>query len=330
MCVALGRSERKFRNMWKRRRECEGAVLGGLLLLACVWTCSGSDSAVESMDHCSTHKFRESANTSFMQFTKEISSTEYAVLKDFKSLHCCAKGYRSIEWMKDGRPYPWAADTSSFILYPEAANQTIYTSQVQFADIGNYTCVLKNETHKMTNLIMLEVPANLPDMPRATFEPRDQTVELGESARFYCEAFVGKVGLPDARSDISWYQVFEAGQEQEIDGIQESVSRGNGQIIGSYLTIPQVEPHNYGRYLCRIQMGDSSHRLDMYTTLQYASPMEAQGDDTMLLGLIAAVLALILCLLTWYTWSWCARKNKKNQNQCQALARAEMGSPRRV
>jgi hypothetical protein len=47
---------------------------------------------------CSEHRFTESINTTHMQFTKEIVSQEYAVLGQFKSLHCCAKGYRSIEW----------------------------------------------------------------------------------------------------------------------------------------------------------------------------------------------------------------------------------------
>lgn len=53
---------------------------------------------VNSLDHCSQNRFNESLNSTHMQFTKEIVSKEYSVLGQFKSLHCCAKGYRSIEW----------------------------------------------------------------------------------------------------------------------------------------------------------------------------------------------------------------------------------------
>lgn len=49
-------------------------------------------------DHCTDRRFENSLNTTFMQFTKEVVTEEYAVEGEFKGLHCCAKGYRSIEW----------------------------------------------------------------------------------------------------------------------------------------------------------------------------------------------------------------------------------------
>lgn len=53
---------------------------------------------VTLIDHCKDRRFLNSLNTTFMQFTKEIVDREYAVEDEFKGLHCCAKGYRSIEW----------------------------------------------------------------------------------------------------------------------------------------------------------------------------------------------------------------------------------------
>lgn len=64
-----------------------------------------------------------------------------------------------------------------------------------------------------------------PDNPLPTFRPQNQFVPLDESARLYCEAFVGKVKLPDARSSIAWYQVFENENEQEVDGEHETITR---------------------------------------------------------------------------------------------------------
>lgn len=61
---------------------------------------------------------------------------------------------------KNDKPYPWAQDTSSLILYPIAENQTIYTRTASFADAGNYTCVLRNDTHKSEHHIELNVQGN--------------------------------------------------------------------------------------------------------------------------------------------------------------------------
>lgn len=49
-------------------------------------------------DHCKDHKFANVFNVTYMQLTKEIVTQEYAIEGEFKNLHCCAKGYRSIEW----------------------------------------------------------------------------------------------------------------------------------------------------------------------------------------------------------------------------------------
>jgi hypothetical protein len=54
--------------------------------------------AVDAINYCNNNTFVESHSTSFMQFTKETVNQEYAVQGQFKALHCCAKGYRSIEW----------------------------------------------------------------------------------------------------------------------------------------------------------------------------------------------------------------------------------------
>jgi hypothetical protein len=63
-----------------------------------------------------------------------------------------------------------------------------------------------------------------PEKPLPTFKPHDLSIALGDRARFYCEAFVGTLDLPDAKSHIKWYQMFED-QEQPVEGEQEIVTR---------------------------------------------------------------------------------------------------------
>lgn len=56
------------------------------------------DKFASAIDDCQTHQFSKSINSTQMQFTKEAVNRDYALNGQFKSLHCCAKGYRSIEW----------------------------------------------------------------------------------------------------------------------------------------------------------------------------------------------------------------------------------------
>uniref|UniRef100_A0A182YGB9 Uncharacterized protein n=1 Tax=Anopheles stephensi TaxID=30069 RepID=A0A182YGB9_ANOST len=66
-----------------------------LLLLMCISIVVAV--SVSAENHCSELRYEHSLNTHHLQFTKEIPDREYGVLKQFKSLHCCGKGYRSIE-----------------------------------------------------------------------------------------------------------------------------------------------------------------------------------------------------------------------------------------
>lgn len=62
-----------------------------VLLIVC-------DKLACAIDNCHTEQYSKSINSTQMQFTKEAVSREYALNQQFKSLQCCAKGYRSIEW----------------------------------------------------------------------------------------------------------------------------------------------------------------------------------------------------------------------------------------
>lgn len=69
-------------------------LMSGLIIVVLMYVAS----VRANSDHCQERKFASAFNTSYMQFTKEAVSEEYAIQGEFKNLHCCAKGYRSIEW----------------------------------------------------------------------------------------------------------------------------------------------------------------------------------------------------------------------------------------
>jgi Immunoglobulin domain len=122
---------------------------------------------------------------------------------------------------------------------------------------------------------------------------------VGGSARFFCEAFVGKKDLADIAISIRWYHVTDDNQDRQIsEDLQEIVKREEEQIIGSYLTIPHVTVEHYGRYMCRVEMGNSqSHRLEMSAELINALAIKADGNSILVNPYFLASCAAIITVL---------------------------------
>ncbi|KAK0163544.1 hypothetical protein PV327_007215 [Microctonus hyperodae] len=213
----------------------------------------------ELEDYCSVYKFK--TIPSGLRFTKEIVTMEYASVGAFKAIHCCLRGYRSIEWYKDDKAYPWPGAVSHFILYPESANQTIYTHSARASDAGQYSCRARNDTDILTGDISLEIVAGgetsgYTGKPLPTYKPISQSVSLGGAARLFCEAYLGKVDLPDATNSVTWAKAgsnFTVPVHGRIS--QHRVSREDEQVVGSYLEIVGTKPKDYGEYECIISNG---------------------------------------------------------------------------
>ncbi|XP_065092030.1 fibroblast growth factor receptor 4-like [Ochlerotatus camptorhynchus] len=305
----------------RRRRRCHyvGDVkLLTVLITACLTVATGLIGRAHGEDHCSEHRYNESLVSDYMQFTKEVAEREYGVIGQFKSMHCCAKGYRSIEWFKNGQPYPWGGDISSLIVYPEAANQTIYTHRISETDIGNYSCVLRNDTSIIRHDIELRMQEDKPDYPLPTFKPKDVIINLGETARFYCEAFVGKLDLPDATNKIVWTQMFDDKPASIMDANQLNVTREDGQIVGSYLSIPKIQQHHYGRYRCQITSGNLERPLELSMELspaQVTAVAESEFEFRIMITFVSVAIVLLVFLLLI-----CRTNIRKdhNDNRCSA------------
>ncbi|XP_076392991.1 interleukin-1 receptor accessory protein-like 1-B [Megachile rotundata] len=214
--------------------------------------------ANELKDYCSMHKFDNLPGG--LRFTKEVVTTEYGNIGAFKALHCCLRGYRSIEWYKDNRPYPWPGGDSHFILYPESANQTIYAQKVRASDAGRYSCRARNDTTilegDITLAVLGEKSGGYTGKPLPTYKPTSQLVPLGGAARLFCEAYLGKVELPDAKNSVTWSKS-DSNVTLPSQGriAQHRVSRENNQIIGSYLEIEDITLEDYGEYKCEVSNG---------------------------------------------------------------------------
>ncbi|XP_043284656.1 uncharacterized protein [Venturia canescens] len=255
----------------------------------------------ELKDYCSVHRY-ENLIISGLRFTKEVVTTEYANVGAFKAIHCCLRGYRSIEWYKDNRAYPWPGGESHFILYPESANQTIYTQEVRSSDAGRYSCRARNDTTSLEEDITLQVlgeeAAGYTGKPLPTYKPASQMVPLGASARLFCEAYLGRVDLPDAKNSVTWSKVGSNLTLPDHGRLsQHRVSREDDEIVGSYLEIEDITLEDYGEYECRISNGvDDEMNLPAHIYRQ--EPLYDLGfrngswRKTLLFGVLVLVIGL--------------------------------------
>ncbi|KAM3966719.1 LOW QUALITY PROTEIN: uncharacterized protein ACR2FA_012263 [Aphomia sociella] len=252
--------------------------------------------------YCSVNTFATSSDG--MQFTKEPIPIEYGFEDKFKSIHCCVKGYRSIEWFKDGVPYPWQAGLSNLILYPEAANQTLYRGATR-SDSGNYTCRISNETHSDVHSIRLNILDKPIDHPRTMFISKDQWLNEGDELRLFCEALVGKSYLADARSDLRWRKIWPNGTEGDLLPTQNETRTHRddvNDIRGSYLRVARVTPHDFGAYVCVVHSNDAVATSTV--TVHYKDGRDLQSESGVsgvpwrplaacLAGLVLALVSLV-------------------------------------
>ncbi|XP_050432005.1 uncharacterized protein LOC126840369 [Adelges cooleyi] len=275
---------------------------------------SGSISGVQCA-YCDDHKFKELRPG--VQFTKELSSSEYGAISSFKTLHCCGKKYLSLEWFKDGRPYPWPSDVSSFILNPESANQTIYTQSLTQSDRGVYTCQLANHTTTINHSVNLGTTddAGYWGDPLPTYKmPRVHYAEHGDFIRLYCEGFVGKVKLPDATNTITWKKIgsnrtVESNDKYEI----QEVIRENEQVLGAFLYINNIQETDYGQYSCSISNTDDQI-VQQFTSVSKFVAKE-QSEKKLFKELIFIICLMVLLILTLWKRRWVVaayRRLRKN------------------
>ncbi|XP_046426451.1 single Ig IL-1-related receptor-like [Neodiprion fabricii] len=292
-------------------RETSSHVLIAICITVSAWTSwalAEESRDVVLMDYCSVNNFE--GLPVGLGFTKEVVHVEYAKLGAFKAIHCCLRGYRSIEWYKGNIPYPWKGDDSHFILYPESKNQTIYTKNLRQSDAGSYSCLALNDTTTINEEIALKVideDTPYTGEPLITHQPRTQFAPLGVPTRLFCEAYVGHTHLPDVRNSVLWSRSF-CNVTIPTDGriYQHKITRENNQIVGSYLVIKDVRAEDYGEYKCEVSNSIDQLIVITASVLPEEVPIRGMqvGSWRKVVLLVALVMICTLSLGAFYIRCW--------------------------
>lgn len=82
-----------------------------------------------------------------------------------------------------------------------------------------------------------------------------------------------------------------------------------------------MQSHHYGRYLCRVEIGNHANRLEMHAWL-FGSPIKARSIliAPFVLALVAAFTTVALLLLGKYVFQWYVLWQKRELHHCQAMA----------
>lgn len=76
-----------------------------------------------------------------------------------------------------------------------------------------------------------------------------------------------------------------------------SICREDEQVLGAILTLVDVREEDYGDYLCRIEMANPTHRLEMRASLHISPTVAKTVSNMHILSTVVAILAAFLIVL---------------------------------
>ncbi|KDR17153.1 Interleukin-1 receptor-like 1 [Zootermopsis nevadensis] len=140
--------------------------------------------------------------------------------------------------------------------------------------------------------------------PLQMYEPHDLYVKIGDEARLFCEAFVGRIDLPDAYNEVHWKRMEHNGSVKPPERFQvTNKSREDNEILGSHLLIRGVRREDFGQYTCQIS-NTWFQSVDTSVWLREIVPYHDESQDKtaykQILLVFAAVILSSLTLVALY------------------------------
>ncbi|XP_077988342.1 X-linked interleukin-1 receptor accessory protein-like 2 [Glandiceps talaboti] len=271
-----------------------------------------SISLVHGKNFC--ERFNNHGKDDILHFTNpDMADIEFGTQQQFKSLHCCVKGYSHMMWYKDNKPYPWKGnDPDETFMEHDNGNQTLTFLYLLDRNSGYYTCVGTNGTHNISHTKELLVkPATFTEKPFQTATPHCQDVMRlpGDNVTFYCEFYFGYGGSDDRM--LYWVKMNKTGNYwiEDLDNSTygtEMLYRDKNETMGTYLYITNIKSTTYATYL--VTASNQPGSVEVPVKLTYGDP-DGYGELNSWLYLSFIIgLGIIILMLPFLVIGYCRFK----------------------
>ncbi|XP_073959713.1 fibroblast growth factor receptor homolog 1-like isoform X2 [Choristoneura fumiferana] len=199
----------------------------------------------------------------------------------------------------DGNPTPnitWFKNNGTILrsyFQPSYGKWSMTLDELTKTDNGNYTCLVCNELGCIDHTVVLHIQERLYAKPVLTRAAENQTVLVGETAKFSCEF------LSDMHPSVYWmyfrkyehiYNYNDTNEEIDSNRIMSTEDPNDKQEM---LTIFNVTKEDEGWYVCVAMNTLGKTTAKGYLTVLESLPVTAvpdHGKHTLLINILTAVL----------------------------------------
>ncbi|XP_047987977.1 fibroblast growth factor receptor homolog 1-like isoform X2 [Leguminivora glycinivorella] len=196
----------------------------------------------------------------------------------------------------DGNPMPnitWFKNNGSIersYFRPKFGKWWMSLEELSKTDNGNYTCLICNELGCISHTVNLQVQERLFSKPVLTQGPTNQTLLIGDTAKFSCDY------LSDLVHVVFWLFFKDKNEFKNITDFDEffAIKSDDPEDKPEMLTIFNVTQEDQGWYICVAKNTLGQATAKGYLTVLESMPVpvvpEHAGKHTLLVNILTAVL----------------------------------------
>ncbi|KAK7084092.1 hypothetical protein SK128_025661 [Halocaridina rubra] len=220
-----------------------------------------------------------------------------------RKLLCCIPGIQNypnatIAWTFQGEPLQ---PNSSNVLKKRCNDRILFLTNA--TESGNYTCsvIHKDGTEDSFTTSLTVYPSEeYLQKPSMITLSKDVYALEGQSAKFTCQAIVGKSLEAFFPPEITWLHIFPNGTLRFVpDDVEQSTPEIIDNVISGTVEIKSVTQEHYGIYLCKVtnSYGSSKKKVNLI----HGVPPDERAMRNWMMYLVAGITTLIAALWVFYS-----------------------------